>query len=168
MSHIFFSYARVLHALSQIPYAAAIVTDVSSTYKEKIIDAVIQKEWNIIFHLSTKRDVNCEAKIDSKIALYFKKTDDGQCTNLANATIVSKLGACEATMFNQTSRNIAIGLKYYVKFPPIDPFDFKQENGDEVNSQTQTFLLTQVTMYLILFHFPNILAPSIEENTTHT
>jgi hypothetical protein len=115
------------------------VTDVSSTYKEKIIDAVIHKEWNIIFHLSTKRDVNCEAKID-KITLCFKKPDDHQCTNLANATIVSKPGACEAIiMFNQTSRNI--GLKYYVKFPPIDPSDFKEENGDEVNSQT--FLLTQ-------------------------
>jgi hypothetical protein len=115
------------------------VTDVSGTYKEKIIDAVIQKEWNIIFHLSTKWVGNCEAKID-KITLCFKKPDDHQCTNLANATIVSKPGACEATiMFNQTSRNI--GLKYYVRFPPIDPSDFKEENGDEVNSQT--FLLTQ-------------------------
>ncbi|CAB3991324.1 PREDICTED: uncharacterized protein LOC107355480 [Paramuricea clavata] len=158
-------YERLVGHDSTIDVKAkvAIVTDVSSTYKEKITDTVIQKEWNIIFHLSTKRDVNCEAKID-KIALCFKKPDDDQCTNLANATIVSKPGACEATiMFNQTSRNI--GLKYYVKFPPIDPFDFRPGSSHEVNSQT--FLLTQVTIYLILFHFLNILAPSTEENTTH-
>jgi hypothetical protein len=118
------------------------VTDVSSTYKEKITDAVIHKEWNIIFHLSTKRVGNCEAKID-KITLCFKKPDDHQCTNLANATIVSKPGACEATIaFNQTvqtSRNI--GLEYCVKFPPIDPSDFRPQSSHEVNSQT--FLLSQ-------------------------
>ncbi|CAB4044245.1 Hypothetical predicted protein [Paramuricea clavata] len=130
----------------------AIVTDVSSTYKaEKIIDVGIQNKWNITCHCDTKCDGNCEAKID-KMTLCFKKPDDDQCTNLANATIVSKPETCEATVTYiqtvQTSRNT--DLKYFVKFPQIHVSDFRPGSSREVDSQT--FLLSQ--------------APSTEENPT--
>jgi hypothetical protein len=47
-----------------------------------------------------------------------KRPDALRCTDITNATIVARPGACEAKITYNSS------LQYYVKFSPINPHDF--------------------------------------------
>ncbi|CAB4030455.1 Hypothetical predicted protein, partial [Paramuricea clavata] len=93
------------------------VIEFENTYKEKILDGVIHREWNIKFNVSTGRVEDCKKEIN-EMKLCSKRPDSLQCTDITNATIVATRGACEAKiMYN-------VSLQYYVKFLPIDSHDF--------------------------------------------
>jgi hypothetical protein len=111
------------------------VTEFENTYKEKILDGVIHREWNIKFNVSTGRVEDCRKEMDV-MTFCSKRPDALRCTDITNATIVARCGACEAKIMYNSS------LQYYVKFSPIDSHDFTPGEKSHEASNDERLLKT--------------------------
>ncbi|CAB4034345.1 Hypothetical predicted protein, partial [Paramuricea clavata] len=107
------------------------VTEFKNTYKEKILDGVIHREWKIRFNVSTGRVEDCKKEING-MTFCSKRPDALPCTDIStNLTTIARSGDCEAKILYNSS------LQYYVKFSPIDPHDFTPSNDERLLKTVQ-------------------------------